>query len=167
MHKVFKYITSFCLLTLVVTHGIIQFGMFEFFRADFRAEAARLIGEGVPENGQVVFSFETAEFENRTSKFEWKNDEEFRFEGKLYDVIRTEARGDSVFIFCLYDEADTKLYSVLDNIIEDDKDDPEETEGTGVFLSHYYYCENFDYNLNRPGADDKIFISPEYKSPRR
>ncbi len=160
MHKVLKYLISLCLLILVVTHGIIQFGMFEFFRADYRAEAARLIGKGVPKEGQVVFCLDIDDLKNAHSKIEWKDDKEFRFENKLYDVIRMDTSGDSVYIYCLYDEDDTMLYSVLDNLIEDDEDDAERTNGYGIFLNHYYCCENFDYNLNSPGADDNIYISP-------
>jgi hypothetical protein len=157
MHLLLKNITSFSLLLLVISHGVIQFGMFELFRADYRAEAARLIGAGVPGHNRIVFSFNKEEF----SRVEWKDDEEFRFEGKLFDVIQKEVKGDSVLLYCLYDEDDTILYSVLDSLIEDDKDVPEETDGFGISLSQFYFCEDFNLNIDSPGCDDKIFISCE------
>ncbi len=160
MQKYIKIIVSVCMLLLVVSHGIIQFGMFEFFRADYRAEAAKLIGEGVLEKRQIVFCFNMKEYKNLDTKIEWKDDREFRFEEKLYDIIRTEIRGDSVYVYCFYDEDDTMLYSVLDNLIEKDNDEPEETNGYGSFLNLYYYCADFDNSLKSPGADDNIYISP-------
>ncbi len=160
MKQLLKNLTSFCLLLLVISHGIIQFGMFELFRADFRAEAARLIRAGVPEPGRAVFCFDKKEFENEKTPVEWKGDDEFRFEGKLFDVIRTEFKGDSVYFYCLYDEDDTILFSVLDSMIEDDRDDPEETDGLGISLSNYYVCGNFDYNLDSPGSEEAYCINP-------
>ena len=156
MHLLFKNLTSLALLILVISHGIIQFGMFELFRADYRAEAARIIGAGVPQHRQVVLSFDKNEF----SRIEWKDDDEFRFEGKLFDVIRTEIKGDSVYVYCVYDEDDTFLYVVLDNLIEDDKDDPTETDTSGGSLSQYYFCGDFNLNLDSPGSEDKIFFCP-------
>ena len=156
MQKSLKNLTSFFLLSLLITHGIIQFGMFELFRADYRAEAARLIDAGVPVHGQVVFSFEKNEF----TRIEWKDDDEFRFEGNLYDIIRTETNGDSVYVYCIYDEDDTSLYAVLDKLIEKDKDDPEEKDGSGISLSQFYFCENFNYKLDNPRSADEVFFCP-------
>ncbi len=161
MHRLFNNLISFCLLFLLISHGIIQFGMFELFRADYRSEAARLMGEGVPEHSQVVFSFDKKQFENRVIQVDWKADDEFRFEGKLFDVMRTEIIGDSVFLYCMYDEDDTKLYSVLDGMNKDDKDTPKNTEIYGNFLSQYYFCSDFDYNPDNPGSIEKIFINLE------
>lgn len=163
MHRLFKYLISLCLLLLLISHGVIEFGMFELFRADFRAEAARLINEGVSEHNQVVLSFNNNEFKNHETQVDWKNDDEFRFEGKLFDVIRTEIIGDSVFIYCIYDKDDTKLFSVLDNMIEDDKDDPEGTDDFGRILSHYYFCGNFNYNLISPVFENDPITNPEVK----
>jgi len=160
MHQLLKNIISFCLLLLVISHGIIQFGMFELFRADFRAEAARLIGAGVPEPRRVVLCFDKNEFANGLTSVEWKADDEFRLEGKLYDVIRTEIKGDSVYLYCLYDEDDTILFSVLDSMIEDDSDEPKETDGLGIALSTYYICGNFDYNLESPGSEKEYISNP-------
>lgn len=130
--------------------------MFTLFRADHRAEAARLIGEGVSGDNEVVFSFDKNEF----MRLEWKDDDEFRFEGSLYDIIRTENKGDSVYVYCIFDEDDSILYAVLDNLIENDKDDPKENGGSGLSLSQFYYCGYFDYNPGSLNSSDKIFFCP-------
>ncbi len=160
MHQLLKYIISFCLLLLVISHGVIQFGMFEFFHSNFRGEAERLINDGAAEQNQVLFSFERSKFSSFSSLVEWKDDNEFLFEGKLFDIIRSETKGDSIFLYCMYDEDDTILYSVLDSMIEDNNNDPGETNGSGSFLSQYYFCGDFDYRPDSPDATDKILVSP-------
>lgn len=150
MHILIQNLIALSMILLVISHGILQFGMFELFQSKHRAEAVHLINKGIPDQHQVIFSFGLSDYENYLAGIEWKNENEFRYKDKMFDIIKTEVNEDSVYLYCYYDSIDTDLFSVLDKLLEGDSENPDEQKGINNYLSHYYSCpvlDNFNYPL--------------------
>jgi hypothetical protein len=56
--------------------------------------------------------------ENLT-KISWESfDKEFRFEGKLYDIVFTEIKGNQTYYYCLSDEEETRLETKINLFLD-------------------------------------------------
>ena len=60
---------------------------------------------------QQVFTFLIND-KTRLSKLEW-GDDEFSYDGKMYDVIEKKAEGDKLIIHCINDKKETELLNKL------------------------------------------------------
>ena len=143
MNFIRKYLTTSVMIFLVISNGVIQFGMFEFFQEKHRMQVKDLIKNGIPDNRQVIFVLEKSAYENMQTGIDWKDFDEFRFDGEMYDILGTDVKGDSVYLYCLLDSDETGLYTILDRIIEKETEDPDEQAGLNNFASHYYSCPEY------------------------
>ncbi len=51
--------------------------------------------------------------------FQYINDREFRYKGRLYDIVRTEHRGDTIVYRCINDTREEQLFRSMDTLIKD------------------------------------------------
>jgi hypothetical protein len=49
----------------------------------------------------------------------WRGDEEFWYEGKLYDVMTQKQSADSIYFYCTVDDDENELLKELDNYMSD------------------------------------------------
>jgi hypothetical protein len=42
---------------------------------------------------------------------EWIEENEFRIDGEMYDVVKREVKKDSIYLYCLHDKTESILYS--------------------------------------------------------
>lgn len=50
-------------------------------------------------------------------------DDEIELDDKMYDIARTEKKGDSIIVYCLHDEDEDNLLSLLDSILSNSSKD--------------------------------------------
>jgi len=72
------------------------------------------IKKAVPPEDQIVWTFS---LEDARTKLFWEHSREFEYKGEMYDVIRTETRGDSVSYWCYWDRKETKLKKQLNVLV--------------------------------------------------
>jgi len=127
---------------LIVSHGVFQLFVLKIFQAKYREEIFEVIEDGVPENELTLFTFSKDEIYNGTTKVQWTEEDEFRFDEKMYDVVKMETKGDSVYLYCLHDENESRLYAILDEyfqqMLEDDPDKINELTSLNSSLSQFY-----------------------------
>jgi hypothetical protein len=117
--------------------------MFELVQKNYRNIVADQINNGIPLNKQTVFKFEKKDYQKKISRIEWKDKDEFRFDGRMYDIINTRVTDDSVYLCCILDSDETDLYSILDKLLEDDSENSDDETGLNNYFSHFYsYTEN-------------------------
>ena len=51
--------------------------------------------------------------EVKKNSFSYVNEEEINYHGKLYDIIRKEVKGDSVYFYCVNDKKEEHLFANL------------------------------------------------------
>ena len=159
MNFIRKYLLTSVMIFLVISNGLIQFGMFEFFQGQHRIQTKDSIKNRIQDNRQVTFIVEKSAYENMQTGIDWKDSDEFRYKEEMYDILGTEVKGDSVYLYCLLDSDETGLYTILDKLIEQETEDPDEQAGFNNFFSHYYSCPGYSPTIKIPSAVEFYFSS--------
>src|SRR5574339_567763 len=102
-----QFLGAFLLLVFVVNLiGI--FIVFELQRMRIRNEVIQLLEQHAFANKIVVIT------PSKKTPLEWKNKNEFRYAGRMYDVVKKEnnANGEPIF-YCIADHKETELEANL------------------------------------------------------
>lgn len=145
------------MMLLIISHGIIQFGMFELAKVNHKSYMAGEIDRGIHQNKQIVFKFEKMDYENRSSKMDWKDKDEFRMNGGMYDIIKKEVMNDSVYLYCILDSEESRLYSLLDKLIEDDSEKSDDENRLNNYFSHFYSCSSGQSSITNYYSHNQYF----------
>lgn len=130
------------MLLLIISHGIFQLFVFKIFQAQYREEIIDLIEDGISEDELTFFAFSKDDLKNGTAGIQWMQEDEFRFDDEMYDIVKTETKGDSTYIHCIHDENESRLYVMLDKsfqqMLEDDPDKMKDLNILNNSLSQFY-----------------------------
>lgn len=91
----------------------------------------RKIKAGLPDNQLQFFLLSSKEFQN----LDWVNHKEFKRNGTMYDVVRTETlKNDSVKLACINDSKETELFAHLNEHIDSFSDIQKDGKGSTKLL---------------------------------
>ena len=62
----------------------------------------------------ILFKFSMEESE---TKLNWEHSREFEFNNQMYDVIKSEVKGDTIHYWCWWDNEETILNKQLDHLV--------------------------------------------------
>jgi len=79
-----------------------------------KESASLTIKRAIPQDDQLLWTFSISD---ARTKLQWEHSKEFEFKGEMYDVIRSETKGDSILYWCYWDREETKLKRQLDILI--------------------------------------------------
>jgi len=137
-----KEMISVGMLFLIISHGIIQFVFFKIFQAKYQAEIVEIILNDLSETELVSFKFNRSDLNSGTINIQWLKDDEFRYQNIVYDVFKKEVNGDCIYLYCVLDENESKLYSNFDKyfqkLINEDSDKEEDLESLCYSFSQLY-----------------------------
>jgi hypothetical protein len=80
-----------------------------------RSEMKTTIKAGLPETMLAVLVFRTSSLGNDTPPVQWLEEDEFRYAGGMYDVVRSYTSGDSTYFLCINDVQEERLSANLDS----------------------------------------------------
>ena len=72
------------------------------------------IRKAIPQDEQLLWKFST---EDAKLKLDWEHSREFEYKGEMYDVLRSETKGDSIWYWCYWDRKETKLWKELNVLL--------------------------------------------------
>ncbi|UKJ08575.1 hypothetical protein [Solitalea lacus] len=82
---------------------------------------------------------------------QWKEEQEFCYLGKSYDVIKQEHRADSTVIYCILDARDTSAYALHEKIQEQNAIDKEKNQKqkvehvvASIYLKNDYFYQFYE-----------------------
>lgn len=107
---VFLFLYAYNIAGYVVLFSLLQYRT--------RSEIKAMLKARVPEDQLTTFAFQTASFARNERSLQWVDDHEFRLEGKLYDVVRSFARGDTTYLVCINDVQEERLFEHLDSHVQ-------------------------------------------------
>jgi hypothetical protein len=120
-----------------------------------------MIVNGFPAGDVELIKLKKSDIGNHSLNFSWKDEGEFRFNNRMYDVIREEIVGDTIYFYCLHDDKETGLYVILDSLfcsgLDDSGNDSNDWSGFENYLSHYYSgsnCNLKNYTLEKNFANN-------------
>ncbi|MEJ2103413.1 MAG: hypothetical protein P8X47_02415 [Ignavibacteriaceae bacterium] len=157
-----KKIISICLLFLIISHGVIQFAFFKILQAKYRAEIIEIMLNDFSETDLVSFKFKKADLDLGLTGIQWIEEDEFRHQNIMYDVFKKEFSGDFVFLYCVQDENESKLYSYFDKyfkkLIDDDSEKEEDLESICNSFN-LFYSTPLELNYISLGYTEKDYFS--------
>lgn len=72
------------------------------------------IRKAIPQDEQLLWKFS---MEDARLNLEWEHSREFEYKGEMYDVIRSETKGDTILYWCYWDRKETKLRKELNVLL--------------------------------------------------
>jgi hypothetical protein len=72
------------------------------------------IKNAIPQEDQLLWTFS---LNDARTKLFWEHAREFEYKGEMYDVIRSETKGDSVSYWCYWDRKETRLKKQLNVLV--------------------------------------------------
>ncbi|MDH7515608.1 MAG: hypothetical protein QHI48_07030 [Bacteroidota bacterium] len=109
-----KRFVPFGLLALILLQPAGHFILFECLRYQVRREVAQRIFTGLDSSALAVVPIPVELEKGRGNRFHWVEEGEFRLDGRMYDVVCFERRGDTTWYFCIEDEKETRLLTLLE-----------------------------------------------------
>lgn len=144
------------ILLLPVAGSQLYFG---FRYQQIKVEIKRQLKQGVPDDElellKIPRSFETG----ADPRFERIHAREFRYLGRMYDIVRQETRGDTTWYWCIHDFKESALFAQLDGLArqasDGDRPSRESRERLLRFFQTLYLAES-PGDENRPADADAV-----------
>ena len=111
-------------------------------QAKYRSDMLEQIYRGIPDSYLTILKFEKSNIRMDSDNLQWIEDNEFRYENLMYDLVKTKVVGDSVYLYCIMDEEETKLYAYFEKYLQHSKkkdlDQLKDISSVNIFLSQLY-----------------------------
>lgn len=98
--------------------------VFKLQQTAVRYEVKQQIKAGVPESDLVTLRIAKVWEETPNARFEREHSKEFRFDGEMYDIIRSRDEGDTTVYICIHDVKESGLFADLERLTEEEIDQP-------------------------------------------
>ncbi|UOQ70250.1 hypothetical protein [Hymenobacter cellulosilyticus] len=105
------------MLLLLFVYNLVGFyPAYTWRQHQFRQQAEQQRRAQLPDDALV--QIRVARHEAPGTALQWQEQHEFRWRGKLYDVVRQHADADSITYFCWHDQGEEKLLAGLQKHVE-------------------------------------------------
>ena len=167
-----KIAGSILFLLLLIFQSTGYYLYFKVQQHQVRYEIKQQIKAGVPESELVLLKIPLSTQENR-NEFRSIHSREFRYLGKMYDIIRQEQHGGTTWFYCLCDEKETRLFTRLDEQVKKEmKNLPgneKQRERLLQWQNSLFFAENNALSRTDPYCTDLstpyFFHSKDWKQP--
>ena len=112
----FRHLSASLLIFAFCLPALSTWSLFSLRRQEIRKEIKTRIKQGVPQAERTIVRLSDTEMQS--SDFTWVKDHEFRYQGKMYDVLERKVIGDRTEFACILDEDETRLFKTLDEQIQ-------------------------------------------------
>lgn len=92
--------------------------IFSYLQYRVRCEVKQMLKASFPVHDLTTFAFQNEGLANDRYPLQWVDDHEFRYSGKMYDIVRSHISGDSTYFTCINDTQEEQLFEHLDNQVQ-------------------------------------------------
>jgi hypothetical protein len=163
MKRVFSILIAILFLYNTIGYLIV----FKSFQYGIRKEIKSKIKGRLDDKDLVLIKFPAHPDKLQKKLFHWKEDNEFVFNGNMYDVVRQYAVHDTIYYYCINDTKEKDLFCNLD--VQVDQNMPSNTTANNLVkifkltIDQTYIFNFFGDNLIRTSkATASIFLLPVY-----
>ncbi len=133
------------LLVSLIAPVLTGLTVLHFQRKALRKQVKHRILEGIPKSELTLVKISP---ENKNIR--WKHSKEFQYNGEMYDVVRSEKHGDTIYYFCWWDNKETKLNQKLNETLSLELGKNASRNTTKSALVDYFKSLFFIENLVEP-----------------
>jgi hypothetical protein len=154
--SVFRIAVSTALLFLMILATMGYFPAFSVRQLAIRKEIKQRIKEGVSSQDLHTIGFSA----EQASRISWmRKGKELRFNGEMYDVVRSKRTADSVYYYCINDEDEKMLFAKLDELVSSEfygeSSRTHSVETIMSFILGLHYLDAEALRIDCPVADGK------------
>ncbi|MEZ4721380.1 MAG: hypothetical protein R2813_05820 [Flavobacteriales bacterium] len=166
--KSIDILATVVLVTLLLLQMQGRWVIFKLQQTAIRHEVKQQIKAGVPEEDLVTLKIAKLWEAEPNNRFEREHSREFRFDGEMYDIVRTEDRGDTTVYLCIHDVKESGLFAELEEMIEEEIKHPM-NEGNRKQIedwvcTNYHLAAAFSIDHVSKSADLDQWVSESYNS---
>ena len=115
-----KRAISLIMLALLLVQPLGPLLLFSVQRQQAKREIKQRLKAAAKEEDLIRLTIPLALERGSNTRFLRIDDREFRLDGKMYDIIRQEVRGDTTYYVCIEDVKETVLFAGLEALIRND-----------------------------------------------
>jgi hypothetical protein len=152
---------SFLLLLLAPAFGL--YIWLELQKELTRHQVKELLEVGLEDEALTLFKFTN----EGSEQLEWEHSKEFKFDGKMYDVVRQEEHGDTTYYYCWEDHKESEIYRQTNRLIQVvQRTDPDRKERQDRLVNFYknLFCSDVALSSMTLGLN-QIKIHPKQLLP--
>lgn len=127
--------------------------IFKYQQSIVRKEIKKQIKNGVPENQRVTFYLDELESDKTNRK--WMHQNEFKYKGEMYDVLKRDTCNGRLILICLHDVKESGLFSKLDESVKKEMGNNKPFNNNKKLLSSFF---NSLYNQKNNNHKFLFFI---------
>jgi len=121
------------ILPMSVTHMA-----FRYRQHNIRKEVRRMIRQGLPDEQLIPMRIPLTWLQGKNPEFVSIHSKEFRYQGRMYDIVRAETLTDTMLYYCVEDHAENAAYAQLNVAVHKRLSrDPVHQEGQNR-LQHFF-----------------------------
>jgi hypothetical protein len=112
------------------------FFTFYLIQQEYKKQFRKYICQHVsPENSELII-ISDAEIQRPGSAFKSMEENEFRYQGKMYDIIKSEKRGNNNIFYCVNDKNEEQLLARFEDYLKhhDDTNAPYQEKSNRIFF---------------------------------
>lgn len=116
MHR--KLIAAFFIIALLF-NAFGAYTMLESMRYSLRKEIKKKIKSNIPVRELHRLEFPMSVLASGKSEIHWNHKGEFRYRGKMYDIVRRSVEKGCLILFCINDTDEERLFEQLEALVND------------------------------------------------
>jgi hypothetical protein len=160
MSNYFKYIRnpfSIFLAILIMCGSFSHIIYFKVQQYSIKQEIKQKLKKGVPKNELFTFTFSEDEIE-ANKEIEFIEEHEFRYKGKMYDIVYQQRQNGKIIYQCVSDEQETTLFAQLEQLVEEQSKKNQEKN------QQLFKLLNFQFIVSNISISKLIFPYNEFSS---
>ena len=112
-----KRLAAIIAIIALLFNSMGYFVVFKAVQYSVKNEIRSLIKNRIPEK-ELDLIMVVGNDAAKQLRMEWLDDNEFRLDGKLYDVVRRYVQNDTTFYYCINDRNEEQLFAHLDEMVK-------------------------------------------------
>lgn len=125
-----------------------HFFVFKILQQKIRQDVKQQIRAGAPEAELILFKI----FKGKPRPaFQQLEEQELRYNEKMFDIVRQENHGDTTWYYCLADDKETQLFADLDELVKRDMScNPEQRQRLERLLTLFvllFFCPHSEDSI--------------------
>lgn len=168
-----RFLYSLFLISVLIGPFVGTYSWLEYQKKGVKKSVKKQIIEGLDEKELIHLTFTKKQTQE---DLRWEHSHEFEYQGHMYDIVRSEIRGDSMLYICWLDKEETVLNTRLNKIIAQNLGNNPQNQQKQEQLIQFFktlICEEIDefkfaieeFNNSISGRDPKKYCGINFSPP--
>lgn len=115
---VMRRLLSILLISALLFNIFGYYFTFQIIQQGYKKQFRKHISCSANSENTEILVISDAEIRQHNSPFKWMEEDEFRYYGKMYDIVKSEKKGDQNIFYCVNDKNEEKLMARFENYLK-------------------------------------------------